>query len=198
MRAGSGPLRVAGALLGVAAAFPSRAGAQAFTAPDGIGAVTLAWQYIDNTGHRYTDGYFNARGQSASSSLALDVEYAITDRLSASVGIPYVFAKYTGGLPPNSGLPVDMCQCWHSGFADFSASARYRFGSETWAITPVARFGQPSHDYPYRGEAVVGRGLSEFQLGASQPGGSSTCCQRRPSRRATRMRSSRGPSTTST
>ena len=166
MRAGSGPLRVAGALLGVAAAFPSRAGAQAFTAPDGIGAVTLAWQYIDNTGHRYTDGYFNARGQSASSSLALDVEYAITDRLSASVGIPYVFAKYTGGLPPNSGLPVDMCQCWHSAFADFSASARYRFGSETWAITPVARFGQPSHDYPYRGEAVVGRGLSELQLGA--------------------------------
>jgi hypothetical protein len=165
MRAGSGLLCVAGACLAVALALPTQAAAQAFTAPDGIGAVTLAWQYIDNTGHRYTDGYFNPRGQSASSSLLLDVEYAITDRLSASVGIPYVFAKYTGGLPPFSGLPVDTCQCWHSGFADLSASARYRLGGGTWAVTPVARIGQPSHDYPYQGEAVLGKGLSELQLG---------------------------------
>jgi hypothetical protein len=167
MRAGSGPTRLAGALIVfAAAAFPPRAGAQAFTPPQGVGAVTLGWQYIDNTGHRFTDGYFLARGQSASQSLALDVEYAFTDRLTASVGIPYVFAKYTGALPPNSGLPVDSCQCWHSGFADFSAAARYRFGGETWAITPVARFGQPSHAYPYQGEAVLGNGLTELQIGA--------------------------------
>ena len=76
------------------------------------------------------------RGESASSSLALDVEYAVTDRLSASVGIPYVFAKYTGALPPPSNLPVDACQCWHSGFADLSLGARYRFGGVDSPMVP--------------------------------------------------------------
>jgi len=60
---------------------------------------------------------------------------------------------------------VDSCQCWNSGIADFSAGARYRFGGETWAVTPVARFGQPSHAYPYKGEAVVGKQLTELQFG---------------------------------
>jgi hypothetical protein len=165
MPAGSGPLRFAGALLAAALALPAQAAAQAFTPPQGVGAVTLAWQYIDNTGHRLSDGYFRPAGQSATTSLALDVEYAVTDRLSAAVGVPYVFARYEGALPPPSGLPVDACKCWHSSFADFSAGARYRFGGETWAVTPIARLGQPSHGYPYQGEAVVGKQLSELQLG---------------------------------
>jgi hypothetical protein len=139
--------------------------AQAFTAPKGVGAISLAWQYIDNTGHRLTDGTLVKRGESASASLALDVEYAVTDRFSATLGIPYVSAKYTGALPPPSNLPVDVCQCWHSGFADFSLGARYRFGGETWAVTPTVRLGQPSHSYPYQGEAVLGKQLSEAQLG---------------------------------
>jgi hypothetical protein len=166
MRVGSGRLRVAGSLLALAVWPASRAAAQAFTAPQGVGSVTLAWQYIDNTGHRLSDGYFFARGDSATTSLSLDVDYAATDRLSASVGIPYIFAKYTGALPPPSGLPVDECQCWHAGFGDLSAAVRYRFGGETWALTPVAKLGEPSHAYPYQGEAVVGKRLSELQLGA--------------------------------
>lgn len=159
-----GILAAAAIGIGVAASAPPAA-AQAFTAPKGVGTVSLAWQYIDNSGHIFSDGYYLERGQSATTSLALDVDYAVTDRFSASVGIPYVFAKYTGGLPPPSGLPVDACQCWHSGFADFSAAVKYRFGGDTWAITPIARFGQPSHAYPYQGEAVVGKQLSELQIG---------------------------------
>lgn len=163
-----GPTRVrltACAIVSALATAPSPVWAQAFTAPRGVGGLSLSWQYVDNTGHRLSDGYFVARGQSVTTSLALDVEYAVTDRLSATAGIPYVFAQYTGGLPPPSGLPVDQCQCWHSGFQDFSAGVRYRFGNDTWAVTPVARFGQPSHSYPYTGEAVVGKHLSEAQLG---------------------------------
>ena len=34
-------------------------------------------------------------------------------------------------------------------------------------MTPTVRVGQPSHDYPYRGEAVVGKQLSEVRVGAS-------------------------------
>ncbi len=128
--------------------------------------MTLAWQWIDNTGHRFTDGVDNDAGDSVTTSVLLDTEYAITDRLSAGIGIPYTFAKYTGppDVPP-SRLPVDACHCWNSTFADFSLAARYRFGGETWAVTPFARLGQPSHAYPYQGEAVVGKQLSEAQVG---------------------------------
>jgi hypothetical protein len=157
--------RAAGPLV-VLLAFPAAAAAQAFTAPRGVGSVTLGWQWIDNTGHRLSDGVDNDLGDSVTTSLVLDAEYAVTGRLSASAGIPYTFAKYTGPpIVPRSRLPVDTCHCWNSGLADFSLSARYRLGGETWAVTPVVRLGQPSHAYPFRGEAVVGKQLSELQVG---------------------------------
>jgi hypothetical protein len=131
-----------------------------------VGSVTLAWQFVDNTGHRLSDGFLAERGESVTTSALLEAEYAVTDRLSASFGIPYVFAKYTGALPPPSGRPIDACQCWHSSFQDFGFSVRYRLGGETWAVTPILRYGLPSHDYAYQGEAVVGRNLDEGQLGA--------------------------------
>lgn len=155
---------LAGSLM-VLMALPSPAAAQAFTPPQGVGSVTLAWQYIHNLGHRFTDGSYAADGDSLTTSLLLDVEYALSDRLSATLGVPYVFAKYSGSNPPFSGLPNDTCRCWSSGLADFGASLRYRFGGETWAVTPVVRLGVPSHTYPYRGEAVVGKQLTEAQLG---------------------------------
>jgi hypothetical protein len=145
--------------------FPSALFSQAFTPPEGVGSVTIAGQYIDNTGHRLTDGFLRSAGQSVTASILLEAEYGVTDRFAATAGIPYVFAKYTGGLPPRSGLPVDACRCWHSGTADVSLSARYRFGDHARALTPVVRYVLPSSDYQYRGEAVVGRRLQELQFG---------------------------------
>ena len=141
--------------------------AQAFTPPEGLGSVTFSWQFVDNTGHRFTDGFLLARGQSQTTSILFEVDYGITDRLAATAGIPYVFAKYTGALPAPSGLPVDTCQCWHSSFQDLSIAARYRFGDRQWAVTPTLRYTHPSHHYTYLGEAVVGKRLRELQLGVS-------------------------------
>ena len=95
------------------------------------------------------------------------MDYGVTGRLSVTVGMPYVFAKYAGAMPPPSGLPVDACGCWHSSFQDFFLAARYRLGGDTWAVTPLVRYGRPSHDYSYQGEAVVGRNLQETQVGVS-------------------------------
>ena len=159
--------RRSGVLAAALVALPSLAAAQAFTPPRGLAALTLAWQYVDNTGHRFSDGFLLARGQSVTESALLELEYGVTDRLSATAGVPYVFAKYTGALPPPSGLPVDACACWHSSFQDVTLSARYRLGTGTWAVTPVVRYLRPSHAYPYQGEAVVGRKLQEVQIGAS-------------------------------
>ena len=146
---------------------PSPLAAQAFTLPQGVGAVTLAWQYVDNTGHRLSDGFLRHAGQSLSQSVVFEAEYGVTDRLSATFGIPYVFAKYTGSLPPPSGLPVDSCKCWHSSFQDFTLAARYNFGNDPWAATPIVRYVRPSHDYNFVGEAAVGRDLEELQVGLS-------------------------------
>jgi hypothetical protein len=141
--------------------------AQAFTLPQGVGAITLAWQYVDNTGHRLTDGFLLEAGPSVTTSALLEVEYGVTDRLSATVGIPYVWARYTGPLPPASNLPVDACRCWHSGWQDFALMARYRLGTDSLALTPHVRYVLPSHDYRFEGEAVIGRNLRELQVGAS-------------------------------
>ncbi|PYQ01557.1 MAG: hypothetical protein DMF82_18965 [Acidobacteria bacterium] len=157
----------AGAIAAALVSAPSFVAAQAFTPPRGLAALTLAWQYVDNTGHRFSDGFLLARGQSVTQSALVELEYGVTDRLSATAGIPYVFAKYTGAMPPPSGLPVDACGCWHSSFQDVTLAARYRFGTEIWAVTPVVRYLRPSHDYTYRGEAVVGRKLQEAQVGIS-------------------------------
>lgn len=144
---------------------PSIADAQAFTPPQGIGSFTLAVQTVDNTGHRLSDGFFLAFGQSATASVLGELEYGFTDRLAATVGLPYVFAKYTGAMPPPSQLPVDECACWHSSFQDVFFGIRYRLGNDTWAVTPAFRYEGPSHDYAYQGEAVVGRNLQEAQVG---------------------------------
>lgn len=158
----------------IAAAFVARfacassiAAAQAFTPPQGIGSFTLAVQAVDNTGHRFSDGFFLALGQSITASILAESEYGVTERFAATAGLPYVFAKYTGAMPPPSQLPVDECGCWHSSFQDAFFGIRYRLGNRTWAVTPTFRYGHPSHNYVYQGEAVVGRNLQEAQVGVA-------------------------------
>jgi hypothetical protein len=158
---------VAAAVAAALGLVPSPLLAQAFTLPQGVGAVTLAYQYVDNTGHRLSDGFLVRRGESVTQSAVFEAEYGITDRLSASFAVPYVWAKYTGTLPPPSNLPVDACACWHSGWQDFAFTARYRLGTDSLAFTPHVRYITPTHDYRFQGEAVVGKGLDEFQVGAS-------------------------------
>jgi hypothetical protein len=149
----------------VALLVPALATAQAFTPPPQIGSVTLAWQWVDNTGHILSDGTFFPRGQSVTTSALAEVEYGVTERFAATASIPFVFARYTGQLPPNSGLERDSCRCWHQSFQDFSIAGRYRFGDDFWALTPQVRVVIPSHDYPYHGEAVVGPNLNQVLLG---------------------------------
>jgi hypothetical protein len=154
------PIAAAIALLLV----PVSAAAQAFTPPSRVGSVTLAWQLVDNTGHLLTDGTLLPRGQSVTTSLLAEVDFGVTERFAATASVPFVFAKYTGSLPPFSGLELDSCRCWHQSFQDLSLGARYRFGDEFWALTPQLRYVQPTHDYPYHGEAVVGPNLWQMLL----------------------------------
>ena len=159
----TGALAIAGLFFAGVPAF-----AQAWVPPAGVGSITISFQRIDNTGHLLTDGS-SAGGLSENLSLLVEVDYAITDRLSISAGLPYVGARWTDPNPPPPFvpfLPVDQCHCWHGGLQDFAFTARYNvIRNGGFALTPSLSVGAPSHDYAYQGEAVIGRDLKELRFG---------------------------------
>lgn len=152
--------------------------AQAWVPPAGFGSVTLAVQTINNTGHTNTDGEFLRIGTSVNTRIDIEADYAITDRLSLSAGLPFVFAKYVDPVPygppgvavddvPVGTIPFpprDECRCWQSGWQDFGFTARYNVINGAFALTPSVSVGAPSHAYEYRGEAVVGQRLKELRI----------------------------------
>ena len=142
------------------------AAAQAWPAPAGTGSVAVTTQVIDNTGHRQTDGFLFEEGKSRNASVFIDGEFALSDRLSVAVGLPYVFSRFIGPGDSPANLPVDACRCWNGAFQDFSASVRYTIVDSDFALTPFLIVGVPSHRYQYEGEAVVGYGLKELRIGA--------------------------------
>jgi hypothetical protein len=148
-------------------ALPVQAVAQAWVPPAGVGAVTVAAQHLDYTGHRNTAGESVEIGMSIHNRVDIEVDYAITDRLSITAGIPFVFTKYTdpNALPlPIPYVPNDECHCWQSGFQDFAFTARYNLANGAFALTPSVAAGLPSHEYGFRGEAVLGERLRELRL----------------------------------
>jgi hypothetical protein len=140
---------------------------QAWVAPAGVGAVTLAVQNLEYTGHTATDGEFFPVGTSVHNRIDIEADYAFTDRLSITAAIPIVFAKYTDDDPLPSFvpfLPVDQCRCWHSGWQDFGFTARYNLANDAFALTPSVAVGVPSHEYNFQGEAVLGERLKELRI----------------------------------
>jgi hypothetical protein len=144
--------------------------AQAWVRAAGEGAVTVATQVIDNTGHILTDGSTQPLGKSRSAAIYVEFDYGISDRVSVTAGVPVVFVRYLGPRPP-AGVPeppmvqeVDRCYCWHQGLQDFGFSARYNLLGGPASVTPSIAVGVPSHGYDYIGEAVVGRRLLEMRL----------------------------------
>ena len=138
--------------------------AQAWVPPAGIGVVSVVYQGITNTNHRLTDGSLFDGYDSLSRGVLFNLDYAITDRFSFSIGVPYLGSKYTGPEPSFFGLELDNCFCWNHGWQDFGATARYNVVNGTFALTPSISFGVPTHNYDYFGEAVLGRNLNEIRL----------------------------------
>jgi len=153
-------------------ATPLSAHAQAWAPPGGVGSISFISQGIDNTGHRRTNGTLVPKGRSVDLTLYFQADYAITDRVSVSVGLPYVFAKYTDPNPPPPPIPFlegDECRCWQSGWQDVGVTARYGLVASAggaFALTPFMAIGAPGHNYNFRGETALGRNLNEVRLGA--------------------------------
>jgi hypothetical protein len=149
------------------AADPLSAGAQAWAPPAGTGSVSVVVETIENTGHLLTDGSLIPDGKSRTAGVYLEADLALTDRISLTAGIPYVFARYLGPGPAVGDRVVDRCFCWQHGWQDAGVSARFTLVNRAFALTPTVAIDVPTHAYAYRGEAVVGRGLRELRLGVN-------------------------------
>lgn len=134
------------ALLASLAAAPP-ASSQAWVPPARIGVVSVVYQKIDNTTHRLSDGSRLDGYDSVSQGVLLNLDYAVTPRVSFSVGVPYIGAKYLGPEPSFFALPVDDCQCWNHGWQDVGLTARYNLVNGALAVTPSISVGLPTHGY---------------------------------------------------
>jgi hypothetical protein len=137
---------------------------QAWPAPANVGAVSVVYQAVANTGHRLHDGSMLTGYDSYSQSVLINLDYAVSDRFSFAVGIPYLASKYTGPEPSLFLLPIDECHCWNTGWQDVAGTARYTLVDDVVALTPSVSIGMPSHNYEYQGEAVLGLNLNEVRV----------------------------------
>lgn len=168
---------LASAVVGLVLAVPSPGFGQAWTPAKGSGSVTLSFQYlegadhlfsVDITGEELGAGYVG-RGRRADlgeidgRSLALRVDYGVTDRLALAARLPYVWARYTGRAP-HPGVEADDGS-FHSGLQDLSVELRYKALDRRVVVTPFVAYGTPASDYETLGHASLGRALDEARLG---------------------------------
>jgi hypothetical protein len=152
----------------------STAEAQAWLSPKGEAWLTMGYgnefaskHYLgspDPDGTNTID-----RGHMRSQTVGIQVGYGITDRLTASVGIPFVDSKYYGAFPHMANgvaVPQDDGQ-YHGLFQDYSIHLGYQLVTGSFAVAPFATAVIPSHSYPTLTHTAAGKGLHEYWLGTS-------------------------------
>ena len=106
----------------------------------------------------------------------LELQYALTDRLTVIAGIPYVRKRYNNGPLPHDPLLLDPPRPnienvdqgdWNTDFQDFNFGAKYLLREGAFSVEPCAYFGVPSHEYPFYGNAAIGQQLARLQVGSS-------------------------------
>jgi hypothetical protein len=156
--------RVAAALLAVLA-LARAAAAQAWLPPKGEGALAVTLGDYGFRGHLDSDGSRDPFGGTHAHSIAVEVSYGITDRLTVTGGLPFISTRLTGSFPEGVALgPLDDGS-YHSDFQDFRADLRFMLLAQPLALTPMAGVNVPSHRYEVIGEAVPGKRTREVFAG---------------------------------
>jgi hypothetical protein len=141
----------------------------------GSGQIVLTYQF------NATDGFESDIGPLPIGSIDthvmnIELQYALTDRLTIVAGIPYVRKRYNDGPLPHDPLLLDPPRPyienvddgdWNSDFQDFNIGAKYRAKEGAFSVEPFAYLGVPSHEYPFYGNAAVGQQLTRLQVGSS-------------------------------
>jgi len=146
-------------------AAPSRA--QAWLPPKGEAWFSAGYGSIFSTKHYF--GTVNAGesstidvGHTRGNSIVLQLGYALSDRFSVSVGLPYEIYKYYGPAPHPTVLDNGQ---YHGTWQDYHFNLAYQLVSGSAALAPFVTAVVPSHDYQYFAHAAPGKELHEYRLG---------------------------------
>jgi opacity protein-like surface antigen len=160
-----GTLLIAACAVALPALRMERAEAQAFLSPKGeasfsigYGSVFIRDHYLGST--TFDDGHIR------SNTVGLGLDYAVSDRVSADFGVPYIFSKYMGSDPHVAldGSTLDTGS-YHGELQDFRFGVRWLAFRVPFVLTPYVAAVVPSHDYRYFAHSAVGRGLRQYVLG---------------------------------
>jgi hypothetical protein len=151
----------------------------------GDGSIRVEYQYI-HTG-AYKAEAFVADYWTTDSHIALiSGDYALSERWSAYVALPYVQKRFVGdpedpygGDPHNPNDPywVDFDppdkrfiddEDYHGGFQDFAFGLAYlAVDGPAWQVSPYIGYGFPADNYPFFAKAAIGANLWNIPVGVS-------------------------------
>lgn len=148
-------------LLTLAAGAPP-AHAQAWLPAKGEGTVSLLFTNVVSRDHFLPDTRYDF-GRIDSHTMLFEVAYGVSDRMTVSVGLPLVTARYSGNFPHR---PITLDDgAWHTTAQDFRFGVRYNAVRGPLMITPFVGTDLPSNNYEYFAHAAPGRRLREIQGG---------------------------------
>ena len=163
-------------LSGVLAAWsPAPARAQAWLPPKGEASFSLGYgnafvnKHYLGTSANPGDDVENDFGHIRSQSVEIGLGYALTNRLAASVAIPYILTKYYG-TPGQNFFPHTISiddGGYHGIFQDFKINLSYQALQGRVAVAPFVSAVIPSHSYTYFAHSAAGKGLREYLVGSS-------------------------------
>lgn len=150
------------AVLAFGSLCPAAARAQAWVPYKGEGSVSVLFQDLFVTDHFFGRGQRVDRGEIRSNNLLVDATYGVTDRVSVTLGVPFIRARYSGAAPHPSAQDDGRA---HSGFQDVRFSVRYNVARGPLIITPFVGTNFPTHNYEYFAHAAYGPRVRELEVG---------------------------------
>jgi opacity protein-like surface antigen len=152
-------------VLAVCCASPALA--QAWLPPKGEAWFSAGYGNIFSTKHYFGtvnpgEGSTIDVGHTRGNSIAFQLGYALSDRFSFSVGLPYEIYKYYGPAPHPT---VQDDGQYHGTWQDYHFNLAYQLVRGNAAVAPFVTVVIPSHDYEFFAHAAPGKDLREYRLG---------------------------------
>ncbi len=174
-------------LVGINLLFAPNGWAQAWLAPKGEASFAIGYQHSFMKDHFTGAGDRYDWGQSRQNKMLAALSYAISDRVTASLGIPpYYVSRYSGlqahqdaVLDANGNLARDRNGdpiflpptiddgSSHGSFQNFRPELRFMAVTGPLVVTPFVGAIIPSHGYEFLGHTAVGRQVWELRTGVN-------------------------------
>jgi opacity protein-like surface antigen len=138
---------------------------QAWLAPKGEASLSVGYGDTFMKYHYFGSNTFDD-GHMRSQTVGFGLDYAVSDRVTVSLGIPYVAGKYMGMDPHIAldGTTIDDGR-YHGTFTDLQPVVRWRATNGALVLTPYVGALIPTHDYRFFAHTAPGRDLHEYAVG---------------------------------